>query len=267
MPSDFRNVKLIMPSSRLNPQTYFYAGYIDPRMTMNDTLADSIVHKINDTFAFEQGNSNGKVDFHTSSKYNPAQIKPADHSRFLAQACMQDNQDFKNIEASVYVTFNSASSGSKVLWRVRTGKDRNKAGDCESCGYEGELNVNGQTRFIKRQYTGASFYKPYQVSTSDIENRTVGFKFIVYNKNGAVNLEIHLDENNNNYWVKKHIISDTHDWGNNGTYCKGFTKDQQISFGGPIVSLLWKADDVSEAVDFTKLSIREIDPEGKFLRQ
>ena len=269
MPNDIKGVKLVYASSRVNPLSYYYDGYFDSRTFMMRKVA-SPVHKVGNTFSFLQGNNDGQLDFRSSSGYNPSKIRPIDHSLYLTQGFMQDGRDWTDVECTVYATMKSAPSNGKLVWRVRTGLDRLKSGDCESCGYEAELAVDGRVRFIKRQYSGSSDYKPYSIATSDIENRTVGFKFIIHNTkrkySDSVSLEIWLDENNDNIWRRKHLISDTSGWGNFGNHCR-VANDQIINWGGPIISGLWVADDVPEAVDFTNLSIREIDPTARFFNQ
>lgn len=262
MPFDQFGTKLIYASSRKNPQSYYYNGYFDSRVVMRREV-NSPVHKFGNIFTFDEGNEDGQLDFLTSSKYNPALIIPADHSRFSVQKNMQDVKDWTNLECTVYA--NIKSSG-KLIWRVRTGLDRQKSGDCESCGYEAELNVSGMTRFVKRFYCGASQYKPFVTSTDDIEERWVGFKFVVFNneKNGSVSLEIHLDENNSNNWVPKSTFTDF-GFGNLGVHCNG-ASNQIITWGGPITSLFWKSIG-PQSVEFKNLSIREIDVNGSFSGQ
>lgn len=269
MPNDLKGVKMIIPSSRTNPQSYYYNGNFDSRVALMRGLT-SPIHKSSSTFAFTSGNNDGQVDFYTSSGYNPSKVKPLDHSRFATQGNMQDSKDWTNLECTLYANVKSVlDSKGRITWRVRTGQDRLKSGDCESCGYEAELNVLGNIRFIKRQYCGASQYRPYVTATGDIEDRWVGFKFIVYNneKSGYVNLEIYLDENNSNNWVPKLTFTDTGFGNGLGTGCNGYP-NQIITWGGPIVSLHWSTDDsVEQSVEFKNLSVREIDIKGSFSGQ
>jgi hypothetical protein len=269
MPNDLKGVKMIVPSSRVNPQSYYYNGSFDARVALRrDTTLP--IFKSDSIFSFGSGNDNGQVDFYTSSGYNPSKVRPLDHSRYVVQKNMQDNKDWTNIECTLYANVKSVlDSKGRIIWRVRTGQDRQKSGDCESCGYEAELNVLGNVRFVKRQYCGASQYRPYVHATGDIEERWIGFKFIVFNneKSGYANLEVWIDENDSNDWVPKVSFTDTGFGNGLGTGCNG-APNQIISWGGPIVSLLWQTDgSMSESVEFKNLSIREVDVNGSFSGQ
>jgi hypothetical protein len=93
-----------------------------------------------------------------------------------------------------------------------------------------------------------------------IKGKWVGFKSIMYNIDhsgkAGVKLEIWLDKENTNQWIKVNERIDAGGWGNNGRECGG-TPDQIITWGGPIASFRW---DSASDVDIRDFSVREIAP-------
>ncbi len=256
MPNDTKGVKMIYASSKKNPQSIYYNGNFNERIQMRRQTASPNHGNI---LSFNEGNELGQLDFYTSSGYNSAKVRPPDHGRYATQGFMQDNKDWRNVECTTYVKVNDAPDGSVIWFLARTGNDRYQSGDCESCGYEGRLYVDGRVGVNKKFYTGALFLRPRDNVTDDIEDRWVGLKFIVYNtSDGNVVTEIWIDENNNNSWNQAYTSTDPGGFGNAGEHCNA-DEGERITWGGPIVSLYWSVEDLEKSVEFQKISIREID--------
>lgn len=93
-----------------------------------------------------------------------------------------------------------------------------------------------------------------------IEDKWVGFKTMMWNTivNGKtiVKMQIWLDKNNNNNWVKVHERIDSGAWGRSGEECGG-AATQRITWGGPITTFRW---DGAGNVHIKNFSVREIQP-------
>jgi hypothetical protein len=69
-------------------------------------------------------------------------------------------------------------------------------------------------------------------------------------------MQIWLDKNNNNNWVKVDERIDSGGWGNEGGECGG-ASSQKITWGGPIATFRW---DGATNVHIKNFSVREIQP-------
>jgi hypothetical protein len=72
----------------------------------------------------------------------------------------------------------------------------------------------------------------------------------------VVKMQIWLDNNNNNDWVKVDERIDSGAWGTEGGECGG-AAGQRIMWGGPITTFRW---DGATDVDIKNFSVREIQP-------
>lgn len=255
---------MIYASDTNDPQSIYYNGSFNNRIIMRGDLNTPNHGNI---LSFETGNGNAQLDFYTSSLYDSSKVRPPDHSRYSSQEFMQDRSDWKNVECTFYIRVNDSIANSWFYWTARGGNDRRQSGDCEACGYEGRLYVDGRVGINKKLYTGGLYLRPRQSATTDIEGRWVGFKFIVYNVDSSsypdVVTEIWMDENNNNNWVKKYSSVDSGGFGDGGEHCNG-QDDQKINWGGPIVSMVWLGADTAKSVEFQKISVRKIWYKGSF---
>lgn len=263
MPNDSKGVKMIYPNSKTNPQSIYYNGSLTDKIQMRQDLDDD-KHGSNGVLSFLTGNGNGHLDFLTSSGYNSAKVRPPDHSRYQTQGYMQDDKDWKNVECTVYIKLNETSTSNFFHWQTRMGLDRRQAGDCEACGYGGQIVPDGRVRPVKTYYSYHTFWRDYMPATDDIEDRWIGFKFIVYNKGNSVVTEIWVDEDNTNNWVRKRNSNDDGNWGTGGDHCSADEDNEKLLWGGPICSLIWVSADEPESVYFQKISVREIDGSAAF---
>ncbi|MGA8564192.1 MAG: hypothetical protein WB587_05515 [Nitrososphaeraceae archaeon] len=198
----------------------------------------------------------------TSSGYKPNLIQTLDHSKIASKGYMQSPNDWRDVEITGYIRLNSGS-GDNFAWYARGGRHTGFGSPegCEGVAYKGDLYFDGQTRWTKEQWhTGGYVFSDYLKGTGSIKGKWVGFKSIMYNIDhsgkAGVKLEIWLDKENTNQWIKVNERVDTGGWGNNGRECGG-TPDQIITWGGPIASFRW---DSASDVDIRDFSVREIAP-------
>ena len=198
----------------------------------------------------------------TSSGYHPSDITTLDHSQIAAKGYMQSPNDWRDLEITGYVKVNSGS-GDNFAWYARGGRHTGSGNPegCEGVAYKGGLYYNGETRWAKEQWhSGGYVFSEHQKSMGPLNGKWVGFKTIMFNMEEAgktaVKLEIWLDKDNNNQWVKLNERIDKGGWGNNGGECGG-DPDQIITWGGPIATFRW---DSASDVDIKNFSVREIEP-------
>jgi hypothetical protein len=184
------------------------------------------------------------------------------NQKALAQkGYMQGQNDWKNVEMTGYVKANTASADTRFIWYNRGGQHRDSQ-PCEGTAYKGNLYLDGRTRFQKEQWHPGGYpttLTPVPVTTS-LEDRWVGFKYVVYNfvQNGktVVKMQNWIDDKNNGNWVKIAERVDSGGWGTYGTKCGG-APDQLITWGGPQAGFRW---DYATNVDIKNFSVREIKP-------
>jgi hypothetical protein len=228
----------------------------DPRFSPQTQLTP------NSDGSFKVKSTKVRMGVFTSSGYHPADISTLDHSKIAVKGYMQSPNDWRDLEITGYVKVNSGS-GDNFAWYARGGRHTGNGNPegCEGVAYKGGLYYNGETRWAKEQWhSGGYVFSENQKSVGPLNGKWVGFKTIMYNiqEGGktAVKLEIWLDKDNNNKWVKVNERVDSGGWGNNGGECGG-EPDQIISWGGPIATFRW---DSASDVDIKNFSVREIQP-------
>lgn len=188
----------------------------------------------------------------------------------LQQKFLSTINDFKNIEASWYVKFESgtdpwciaARSGGRVSYRS----------PCAGAGYKAFLRPDGAVRFAKDVYTGNRAWFPPDGWLNAIPALTpdqiVGMKFICFNidNDTKVKLELWLDQLNINDWKQILTITDTgNNWGSGASRCKCVNDKQPITWGGPTVTFSCQGNSPGDTLySFTDATVREINAGGTF---
>jgi hypothetical protein len=205
-----------------------------------------------------------RMEVYPSTGYHQDQITTLNQKDLAAKGYMQSQNDWKNVEMTGYVKLISSLSNDQFNWYNRGGRHTSSA-PCEGTAYKADVIYysSGQTRFNKEQWFsgGYSFTSPKNVSSSSIQGKWVGLKYIVYNflqpdGKTAVMLQSWFDANADGKWEKINDFVDSGEWGNHGDYCGG-APDQLITWGGPIATFRW---DNAADVDFKNFSVREIEP-------
>jgi hypothetical protein len=211
--------------------------------------------------SFKVKSTKVRMGVFTSSGYQPSDISTLDHSEIAAKGYMQSPTDWRDVEMTGYVKVNSGS-GDNFAWYARGGRHTGSGNPegCEGVAYKGGLFYNGDTRWAKEQWHVSYVFSEHQNSMGPLNGKWVGFKTIMYNMQeggkSAVKLEMWLDKDNNNQWMKVNERVDNGGWGNNGGECGG-DPDQIITWGGPIATFRW---DSASDVDIKNFSVREIQP-------
>ncbi len=198
----------------------------------------------------------------TSSGFNPEKIDTLDHNKIAMAGYMQSPNDWRDVEITGYVKLNSGNNDNFV-WYARGARHTGfgAPAGCEGTAYKGDLFYDGNTRWTKEQWhTGGYAFGEFGENIGPISGKWVGFKVIMYNAvekdKPVVKLELWVDKNNNNNWIKANEKTDKGGWGNAGGECGG-KADQIITWGGPIAAFRW---DEATDVDIKKFSVREIAP-------
>jgi hypothetical protein len=205
-----------------------------------------------------------RMEVYPSTGYHEDQITTLNQKELAARGYMQSPNDWKNVEMTGIVKLISSLSNDQFNWYNRGGRHTNSA-PCEGTAYKADVMYysSRQTRFNKEQWFsgGYSFTSPKNVSSSSIQGKWVGLKYIVYNfqmpdGKTAVMLQSWFDANADGKWIKINEFVDSGGWGHEGSHCGG-APDQLITWGGPIATFRW---DNATNVDFKNLSVREIEP-------
>jgi hypothetical protein len=197
---------------------------------------------------------------YTSSGYHP-DLVVRDYSILATRGYMQSPNDWKNVEMTGQVKFNSGSDDDWT-WYARGGRNTGNGWPegCEGTQYKGSLEyTSGRVRWAKEQWHVSYVFSPWKDSPASGDHKFVGFKVVMYNflldGKTAVKMEVYVDPNNDNQWQKVYDWVDKGGWGSAGGECKG-TPDQIITWGGPQATFRWD----NANIDIKNLSVREIVP-------
>ena len=245
----------IYPTKKGGEQWYIKSDpNSDPRFSPQTTMTK------NSDGSFKIKSTKVRMGVFTSSGFHPENIKTLNHNKIALAGYMQSPNDWKNVEITGYVKLNSGNNDNFV-WYARGGRHTGFGSPegCEGVAYKGGLFYSGATRWEKEQYhSGGYVFGEFGKNIGPIKGKWVGFKVIMYNvvqdHKTVVKLELWVDKNNNNNWIKAAEKTDKGGWGNSGRECGG-KADQIITWGGPIAAFRW---DGATNVDIKKFSVREI---------
>jgi hypothetical protein len=201
----------------------------------------------------------------TSTGYHPELITTLDQHALETKGYMQSPNDWKNVEMTGIVKFNSGDSSDSWTWYDRGG--RHYSQECEGTAYKADLFYGGKVRMAKEQWHVSYVFS---ISTTPSPSASsvgkfIGFKAIMYNQQvdgkTVVTTEIWIDRNPisstlKNNWEKVYTFTDSGGFGNEGAVCGG-DSDQILTWGGPIATFRW---DNAQNVDVKNFSVREIEP-------
>jgi hypothetical protein len=235
--------------------------YMDMQNPQNDPRSKPPSMSKNSDGSWKVTDGQVRYGVYTSSGYHPDDIVK-DHSVLATGGYMQYPNDWKNVEMTGQVRYNSGSDD-EWIWYARGGRHTSDGwpDGCEGVAYKGSLAyTGGQVRWAKEQWHVSYVFQPWKNSPADGDGKFVGFKVVMYNMelNGktVVKLETYVDPNNDNQWQKVYDFIDQGGWGSEGEECKG-AADQIATWGGPTATFRW---DDGNSIDIKNLSVREIDP-------
>lgn len=259
MPVDSYGVSKIYPESIQNPQTFLTSTVLDSRVSIEGNVSSLV--KEGDEFSFQSGNDLGVYNVNSASGYNSAIIH-RDHAVTYALGFMQSVRDWRDIEMTFYVKCISSGQG-KISLLCRGGKHYGSTSNCEGFAYIANIYSDGAISLAKEQFHELVFENDPVYVAGSLEDQWFGVKFCVYNSNDRniddryVNLEIHLDINANNNWIKYLSVTDKGGWGTHADQCGAVRPDQIGIWGGPIATFKWENFD---DFVFKWMTVREIDP-------
>ncbi|MFL6425165.1 MAG: hypothetical protein ACJ71R_16455 [Nitrososphaeraceae archaeon] len=214
-----------------------------------------------------------RIEAYTSAGYNQSKITTYNQPELAAKGYMQSPNDWKNVEITGYVKYNSGDKPDENFdWYTRGGIHTDDNKGCEGTAYKGNLYYSGNSDFGKEQWHENGFASTdTKINvTSPLQGKWIGFKFVLYNLHPSVRndnttttfvkLENWINENSDGRtWKKIDEKTDDGAWGKSGSRCGG-TPDQIITWGGPIATFRW---DGANDVDIKNFSVREIEPPTK----
>lgn len=166
--------------------------------------------------------------------------------------------DFINYEYTIYLKHLRAKSDGDEFSLVgqSVNHDGDHHGGCGGVSNHGNIGIfNGKPRFKKEQ-----FHVDYETDSfgdrgiGRITDRLIGMKFIKYNLNDGVQLEIWFDQNADNNWELYLEKFDNNNWGDNMKKCGALRDGESITWGSP--EMILKCND--QEFEFSKVSVREI---------
>lgn len=184
-----------------------------------------------------------------------------DYEELRTRGFWDSSTDFNNCEITMYIRHlggtNITSEYSIIAQSVN--HQSSFHGGCGGSAYQGNLEIAGFISIDKEGYHGnpdvALQTRKSTSSIGDVTNRWIGVKFVTYNITLETRkLEIWIDQNNSNNWVKFFETTDNNDWIAAMSDCGALRDGQAITWGSPYVIL----HAVGKEFDIAKVSVREI---------
>lgn len=249
-------------------------------MDMNDpnadedrfTTKDSITQNPDGSWKVEDDQI--RMNVFTKSGYDPEKIETYDQKVLAKRGYMQDPSDWKNVEITGYVKLNDYDDSDDSLgyfsWYARSGLHTHEEGpngenqECEGTGVKPRIYYDGTSAAVKELFhnEGYAVTNKQDGSTDALEGRWMGIKTVIYDVemsdgSTAVKQELWVDEDGDGHgWKKVNEYLDDGGWEADSDNKCGGSKNQVISWGGPVVTFRW---DHAGDVDFKWFSVREID--------
>ncbi|BFU45532.1 discoidin domain-containing protein [Krasilnikovia sp. MM14-A1004] len=253
-------VRMIYPTRR-NGQSWTLTG--EPASDSRFDPQQALQRNADGTFKLRSPKVRLGVATTTYRKGNEAELV-FKQNELARRGVMSDANDWRDVEITGYVRFNAGDSHDAFTWYARGGRhtgDGRAPQACWGTAYKANIRFgDGAVRWEKELHHSDGYaFSPWTGASGSLKGRWVGFKAVMFNTAAGVNLEIWTDLHNTNTWTKALSYADNGNWQVKGSNpCSG-TPNQVISWGGPVATFRW--DNASD-VDFTKLSVREIDPRG-----
>jgi hypothetical protein len=224
-----------------------------------------------------------RMDVYNRNGYTRGESIPTyDRNVMTQKGYMQDPDDWKNVEMTMFVKCNTSISGESRYFSPYARSGTHSTGTassgenirCEGTGVKPRVYLDGQVAEVKEMWhnEGYAVRNRDNSKVTSIVGRWVGIKSVMWNvrlSNGGIGVhqELWIHESGNpglrSSWRKVVDGTDTGGFGSNGdqinsgSTCRNARPDQPIFWGGPIATFRW--DNMTD-VDFKWFSIREIQP-------
>ncbi len=216
-----------------------------------------------------------RMNVYNKNGYSSSKIPTYDRDVLTQKGYMQDSDDWKNVELTMFVKLNSFSGNAYFSPYARSGWHSHGTApngeniECEGSGVKPRIYFDGQVAEAKEMWHNEGYaVRDRHDVASDLQGRWIGIKTVIYDvplSGGGVGVrqELWINESGDpgslSNWKKVIDGTDSGGWGTNGDAinCESSRPDQPIFWGGPVATYRW---DNANNVDFKWLSIREIQP-------
>jgi len=218
-------------------------------------------------FIYTKENSISNINVTQLSTVPP--ISTFNHNSLATLGYFYQARDWKNIEFTIYMSIATSigdvavnNQTSYVSLIARSANHTITNGGCGGSSYHADFNfVTGGVRFKKEQYHAAYVMDNFTATNvGSAEGRWIGLKFVVWNRSsdGKVEMELFIDKDATNSWVKYLGKIDADDWGTGAAQCAGTPPGKKITWGSPVTML--KMDVAQATLFISYMSVREITP-------
>jgi hypothetical protein len=214
-----------------------------------------------------------RMNVYNKNGYSQTKIDTYDRAVMTQQGYMQDSDDWKNVELTMFVKLNAFGGSTYFSPYARSGWHSHDTAangenlECEGTGVKPRIYYDGQVAEVKEMWHNDGYaVRDRHDVTSNLQGRWIGIKVVIYDvplSGGQIGVkqELWINESGDpglaSNWRKVVDGVDSGGWGTNGDDidCGNARPDQPIFWGGPIVTYRW---DNATDVDFKWLSVREI---------
>ncbi len=268
-------VAVIYPSSTERPDSWFM-DMNNPNVNRKrfDVREDSSITK-NADGSWKIRDTQIRMNLYNKNGYTQSKIPTYDRAVLTQKGYMQDADDWKNVELTMFVKLNSRSGSVYFSPYARSGWHGHGTAangdnlECEGTGVKPRIYNNGEVAEVKEMWHNDGYaVRGRHDVTGDLQGRWIGIKTVIYDvelSGGKIGVKQELwineggDPGVRSNWKKVVDGIDLGGFGAGGDSidCPNSRPDQPIFWGGPVVTYRW---DNANDVDFKWLSAREIRP-------
>jgi hypothetical protein len=268
-------VVMLYPDSSKRPDSWFM-DMSNPNINRKrfDVREDDAMTKNSDG-SWKIRDEQVRMNVYNKNGYSASKISTYDRSILTQKGYMQDVDDWKNVELTMFVKLNSFSGSTYFSPYARSGWHTDGTAPngqnfgCEGTGVKPRIYNDGQVAEVKEMWHNDGYaVRDRHDVTTNLQGRWLGIKTVIYDvplANGKIGVkqELWINESGDpgliGNWKKVIDGTDVGGWGTNGDgmSCKNSRPDQPIFWGGPVATFRW---DNADNVDFKWLSVREIEP-------
>jgi hypothetical protein len=266
---------MINPDSETRPDSWFMNMYNPNINTRRFDVREDAPLTQNPDGSWKIRDSQVRMNVYNKNLYSQNKIPTYDRYVLTEKGYMQDSDDWKNVELTMFVKLNSFSGSTYFSPYARSGWHSHDTAangenlECEGTGVKPRIYADGQVAEVKEMWHSEGYaVRDRHDATDNLQGRWIGIKAIIHDvpqSDGSVGVKQELwisesgDPGELGNWRKVVDGTDTGGWGTIGDdiNCGSARPDQPILWGGPVVTFRW---DNADDVDFKWFSVREIEP-------